>query len=124
MKNRKFGEYTISDQTPREGDRVICIQKLNVNFGAIEMVNKTLADFNAVDTKNWKVIVDSKQEVTVDNLLKFKEEQEIVYASHFGRGINKKIVLTLSGGYKVYDQGEVVLETMTPSDAVKKYNLI
>ena len=33
MKNIKFGEYTISDQTPKEGDKVICIQKTNFNYG-------------------------------------------------------------------------------------------
>lgn len=121
---RKFGNYWISEDAPKEGDKVICIVKNNFNFGQIETVTKLQADLGVVDRQSWKLIVDDKNAITVDGLLEFKQIQEVVYASHFGGGKNKKLVLTLSGGYKVYNDNEVVLETMTPLEAVKKYNLI
>lgn len=123
MKNRKFGDYTISDQAPKAGDKMICVQKKNFNFGKIETATSFQVEHNVIDTVNWKVIVNDGS-VKVDDLLKFKEEQEVVYASHFGANINKKLVLTLSGGYKVYNNNEVVLETMTPAYAAKTYNTI
>ena len=121
MKNIKFGEYTISDQTPKEGDKVICIQKTNFNYGGIETVTKLQEELKIVDTVNWKVIVEESP-VTVDGLIEFVQEHEVVYASSHGR-VDKKLTITLAGGYKVYHNKKVVLETMNPSEAVKKYNL-
>lgn len=120
MKNKKFKGYIISDQAPKVGDKMICVQKKNFNFVNVETATDFQVKHNVIDTVNWKVIVEDKS-ITVHDLLEFKEQQEIVYASQSEK---KKLVLTLSGGYKVYNNGEVVLETMTPVDAVKKYNLI
>ncbi len=120
---KRFGNYWVSDDTPKEGDRVICTQKSNVNFGSIETVTKLQADLGIVDLKNWKLIVDSKNEITVDGLKEFAVQHEVVYASSHGR-VNKRLTITLAGGYKVYDKDKVVLETMTPAYAVKTYNTI
>lgn len=121
---KKFGNYIISDETPKEGDRVICIQKRNFNFGKIEVVTKIQADLGVVDSKNWKLITNSENEITVEGLNEFKNKQEVVYASRFGQGVNKKIVLTLSGGFKVYNNNEVILENLNVTEAVKTYNLL
>lgn len=120
---KRFGNYWVSDDAPKEGDRVICTQKNNVNFGTVETVTKIQADLRIVDTANWKVIVDSKEEVTLDGLREFAKEHEVVYASSYGK-VNKKLTITLAGGYKVYHNEEVVFETMTPAYAVKTYNTI
>lgn len=120
---KKFGKYTISDQEPQAGNRVICIQKTNFNYEKIEVITEFQAKHKIADTVNWKVIVD-EDAVTVEGLLEFKDSQEVTYASHFGGGHNKKLVLTLHGGYRVYDQGEVVLEGMNPKSAIDKYNSI
>ncbi len=119
---KRFGNYWVSDDAPKEGDRVICTQKNNFNFGNIEIVTKMQADLGIVD-KNWKVIVDSKNEITLDGLKEFATEHEVVYASSRGK-VNKRLTITLAGGYKVYHNEEVVLETMTPAYAVKTYNTI
>jgi len=120
---KRFGNYWVSDDVPKEGDRVICIQKKNVNFGSVSTVTKIQADLGIVDRQNWKLIVDSKQEVTLDGLREFATEHEVVYARSSGR-VKKKLVINLAGGYKVYHNDEVVLETMTPAYAVKTYNAI
>ena len=120
---KRFGNYWVSDDAPKEGDRMVCIQKNNVNFGSVNTVTKTQVDLDILDTKNWKVIVDSKQEVTLAGLKEFATDHEVVYASSRGR-VNKRLTITLAGGYKVYHNEEVVLETMTPAYAVKTYNTI
>ena len=74
-----------------------------------------------MEAVNWKVIVEESP-VTVDGLIEFVQEHEVVYASSHGR-VDKKLTITLAGGYKVYHNKKVVLETMNPSEAVKKYNL-
>lgn len=120
---KRFGNYWVSDDAPKEGDKVICIQKNNFNYGTVEIVTKIQASLGVVDTANWKVIVDSKSEITLDGLKVFAKEHEVVYASSRGR-VNKSLTITLAGGYKVYHNEEVVLETMTPAYAVKTYNTI
>ena len=55
MKTKKFGELTISDREPKVGDRMICIQKNNCNFGHIINV-ETEVSIPFIDMKNWKVI--------------------------------------------------------------------
>ncbi len=62
--------------------------------------------------------------VTVAGLLDFRDSKETVYASHYGSGISKRLVMTHAGGYKVYEQNVVALETMSPQAAVEKYNSI
>jgi len=121
---KKIGNYSISDQEPKEGDKVICIQKTNFNYGQIETVTKIQAQLGVVDRDNWKVIVDDSQAITTQGLNEFKQAHEVTYASHFGNGVNKKLVLTLAGGYKVYNNNEVILENMNASDAVRTYNLL
>lgn len=121
---KKIGNYSISDQEPKEVDRVICIQKTNFNYGKINTVTKMQARLKMVDTDNWKVIVDDSQAITAQGLNEFKESQEVLYASHVDKGINKKLVLTLSGGFKVYNKNKVFLVTRSPEDAVNAYNLL
>jgi hypothetical protein len=120
---KKIGNYSVSDDAPKEGDRVICIQKTNFNYGKIETVTKIQAERGIVDRANWKVIVDDSA-ITAQDLREFKETYEVTYAHKFGNGINKKLVLTLSGGYKVYNNDEVILENMSAIDALNTYNLL
>lgn len=65
------------------------------------MIQASLTSLGIVDTANWKVIVDSKDEITLDGLKEFAQEHEVVYASSRGK-VNKRLTITLAGGYKVY----------------------
>lgn len=68
--------------------------------------------------------MDISNDITVAGLLEAHNSFETIYASHYGSKMNKKLTMTHAGGYKVYNQGEVILETMSPQDAVEKYNSI
>ena len=112
----KFGEYWVSDDAPKEGDRVICIQDTSVNFGKIEAVNKILAKHNLVDTKNWKVIVDSNDN---DKVLKFTATKtfdlEVIgdIAFVFNKQSRRKGKRILVSDVTIYDKSRMSIDADT-----------
>ncbi len=63
-----------------------------------------------------------KHVVSINNLIEWTLTKKVEFASNHGRGNNKKLYVTLSGGYEVWNQGERILETMSPTAAINKYN--
>ena len=60
MKTRKFKKFIISDEEPKMGNTMVCVQKKNINFGKTTII--TIPNGKTVlDTKNWKVIVQPQQ---------------------------------------------------------------
>lgn len=62
-------------------------------------------------------------EITVDDLIDWKEQKFVEFASSYGR-VNKKLCATLSGGYKVFHNRICILECIQPYQAVELYNSI
>lgn len=61
--------------------------------------------------------------LTIQSLLNFKKEAELTYCSCSGT-INKRLTITCSGGYKVYHNKELLLETLDVSLAIETYQNI
>ena len=52
---KKVKGYEITDEIPKEGDTVVCVQRNNFNYGKTEIVTKQQAELGTVD-KKWKVV--------------------------------------------------------------------
>lgn len=77
MKAKTVNGYTIQDRAPQAGDVLICINKKSPDYGCLEEVNKAEVKAGAIDTKNWKVVMDKEErkEQIVDAVIdKLKED--------------------------------------------------
>ena len=63
-----------------------------------------------------------KQILNVNDLIDWKADKEVEYAGNYGKGSHKSLRATLSGGYRVYNHNEIVLECIQPFNAIEKYN--
>lgn len=98
MKVTKFKangqSYLITDAKPKDGDKTICIQKRNSNFGTIEVIptdtnGMSMADF--VDNVNWKVIIPQEQSFDALHLV---EDAKQMYRNFtkINKGEGKKLI--------------------------------
>ena len=62
-------------------------------------------------------------EITVTELLEWKADKLVEYASSHGR-VNKQLYATLNGGFEVHHNRVKVFECIQPYLAVEKYNSI
>lgn len=60
----------------------------------------------------------------LQNIELWREETEVTYCSQYGTGIGKKLVATLFGGFKVYNNKVCILECTQPYQALETYNNI
>ena len=76
QKVKKVKGYTISEREPKAGDIMICINKKSVNFGCLEEVNAITVKAGAIDTVNWKVVMDKEEakEKIVDAVIESLKE--------------------------------------------------
>jgi hypothetical protein len=63
-----------------------------------------------------------KHTIDIYGLIKFQVESKLLYANSTKE--NKYLYCNLRGGYEVWHNNEIVLETMQAYDAVVKYNSI
>lgn len=78
MEQKKFQNFIISDREPEVGDIMVCVQRKNVCFGQTsEPVTRGLINAGAVDTKNWKVVInmDERRQQLVDEVIEELKEQ-------------------------------------------------
>ena len=72
METKKFKGLLISDNEPKVGDVMICIQKKNVCYGQLsEPVNHFQVKSGAIDTINWKVVenMEERKQQLVDTVI-------------------------------------------------------
>ena len=62
-------------------------------------------------------------EITVTELLEWKAEKLVEYASSYGR-VDKQLYATLNGGFEVHHNRVKVFECTQANVAVEKYNSI
>ena len=74
MATRKFKGMTITDDLPKKGDIIVCIQKKNFNYGQTTVNN--FDDPALMDTKNWKVVLEPKN--TLMGLERYPEFKKLV----------------------------------------------
>lgn len=60
--------------------------------------------------------------ISLPELQEWMETNEALYASAQGSGENKRLTVTMSGGFKLYHNRQVVWEGTQPFTAVEKYN--
>lgn len=65
-----------------------------------------------------------KQEITVNDVLEFKNVEKVLFASDIIGTYSKHLYLTLYGGYEVYKNKSLVKQCSQPFDAVECYNAI
>lgn len=78
-----------------------------------KLLLKIFLAFLKMDNNEIKSMLEALEE--------YKYNLEIEFAGHYGKGNHKSLKLTLNGGYKVYNHGVCVLETMQPFAAVERY---
>ena len=60
--------------------------------------------------------------IEIKDLQKFVNEESIIIADCHGINSNKELKVRLRGGYEVWNNDELLLETMQQNNAVTKYN--
>ena len=60
------------------------------------------------------------QTLNVNDLLEYKDEQEVLYASNSKNQL--RLYILLDGSYRVELTGTTLLKTMQPSDAIELFN--
>lgn len=88
MKTRKFGKFIITDELPKIGDTMVCIQRSNFNYE--QTIINGISDPDMVDTKKWKVVL--KPENNLQGLERYPEFKELVnkLANEVSEKINKE----------------------------------
>lgn len=64
MKNkfRKFGAFYITEAQPVAGDKMVCVQRKNMNYGLTSVATEAQIKNNIIlDTVNWKVCITREQ---------------------------------------------------------------
>ena len=64
----------------------------------------------------------TKHLIEINQLLEFKDSNEVIYASSSSE--NKKFTISLHGGYRVYVNNELKFESTQPYPAIEFYNEI
>ena len=65
-----------------------------------------------------------ENEITVDDVLNFKNAEKVLFASGVNNLNSKHLYLTLYGGYEVYKNKNLVKQCSQPFEAVECYNAI
>jgi len=63
-----------------------------------------------------------KHNIKIKELIAYKDDYSVLYASSKGRGDDKELRCLLRGGYIVLNHGSEILETNDPKEAIDKYN--
>ena len=53
---KKVKGYEVTNDEPKEGDSMICVQRKNINYGLVVTATKQQVELNTIDKTNWKVI--------------------------------------------------------------------
>jgi hypothetical protein len=62
------------------------------------------------------------KEINLNDLQKWQQEEKVLFAYVMTSKENKQLYCTLRGSYEVWQNNELVMETMQPFKAVEKYN--
>jgi hypothetical protein len=75
-KTKTLKGFKYSENEPKAGDVMICIQRKNINFGELEKVTPIQVTHSIIDTTNWKVVenMEERKQLIVDEVIESLKE--------------------------------------------------
>jgi len=76
MKTKKFKGFIVTNEIPKKGDTIVCIDSKSRFYGSTEVVTHFQVKNKTVDTKNWKIVVniEERKETIVDDVIESLKE--------------------------------------------------
>jgi hypothetical protein len=71
MTTKKFKGFIVTDELPKAGDIMVCINRKYINYGETCEATHLQVKHKTIDTKNWKVVVnlEERKEAIVDDVI-------------------------------------------------------
>lgn len=77
MSTKKFKGFTYTEDAPKGGDTMVCINPKSADFGSTEIATYIHVKSKTIDTKNWKVItnIEERRQTIVDDVIEDIKQQ-------------------------------------------------